>query len=514
MEDQTQLPGAGLQAVLLALCNSHGWTSSFLSTPVSSSAELTQLCMKELAACRAAGRNDVALALADAAMAGGVDHPRLASHRERARQQQRGGALVRANHRSSSALAVADSHHKLGQSFWQWLAGLGGKRKSKRQTQAMAGTQEQLEALTAVCHDAGWSPSALSSEVASRDLSLALLSEMRACAEADKHRLVVRLAKRAAGLGIQNSQINELQRQSQALLHRALSTKRAVAIQLRKQGQPAASLALLDAALASGDQDPWVQHNRARALVDLGRRSDAIRIWEQLQAHQDPAVAAAAGKMLQNQSQKLLLPLHKSLQQLAAGHAWQLRHLGDPASLDLQAYTTSVLQEAINARNFQRADLSLAMLEAARSAGLQGPSLDDNRARALVNLSRLPDAMAIWQQLTQVDDADIRQSAQEMVERFGPQAQRLLALTRADQLLQAGNLEQAISTLTEALLKDPDCLEIQGRLQTLVVQRSQGLISQDDPVNQELEAHRRELLAFEEVLNTLEKRLEGDQAQA
>ncbi|MCP9889361.1 hypothetical protein KBY96_15705 [Cyanobium sp. ATX 6A2] len=324
----------------------------------------------------------------------------------------------------------------------------------------------------------------------------------------------MRLAKRAAGLGIQSSQINELQQQSQAVLQAALNTRRSVAVQLRKQGQPAAALALLDAALASGNQDPWIHHNRALALVDLGQRNDAIQIWEQLQAHENQAVAEAAGTMLQRQSRKLLLTLHRTLEHLAAKHAWPLRHLGDPTSIDIQAYAACILREAIDARNFNHAELSLAMLEAARSTGLHDASLDDNRALALVNLNRLPDAVAIWQQLTQVDAADIRKTAQEMVARYGPQAQRLLALTKADQLLQAGELEQGISTLTEALLQDPECLEIQERLQCLVAQRSQNLNGPDDPLSQELEAHRRELMAFEEVLNTLEKRLEGDQAQA
>ncbi len=282
-------------------------------------------------------------------------------------------------------------------------------------------------------------------------------------------------------------------------------------IQLREQGQAAASLALLDAALAMGHEGPWIQDNRARALVDLGRRVDAIVIWEQLQAHHDPLVVNTAEQMLQLQREQLLLPLHETLHQLADQFAWPLRHLGDPASLDLQTYTTTLLQDAIDARESGHPDLSLALLDAALVSGLSNPWLHDNRARALVHLHRLPEAVALWQELGQHGNDDLRNTAEEMVERFGAQARRQVVLAEATHLEQSGERERAISVLIDALLCDPQCLDIQSQLQILLAQRDGGPTSADDDSRQELEPHRRGLLAFTEVLNTLEQRLQGDQ---
>ena len=119
--------------------------------------------------------------------------------------------------------------------------------------------------------------------------------------------------------------------------------------------------------------------------------------------------------------------------------------------------------------------------------------------------------MAIWQQLSQQEDGALRTSAQEMVERFGAEARRQALLSEAAELEQADELEQAISLLTNALLGDPQCLDIQSRLQHLLAQRDGALPNNDDDSSQELEPHRRGLLAFTEVLNTLEERLLGDQ---
>lgn len=511
MEDQSQLSPAELQARLLLMCSNHGWSASFLNSSASSLQELVLQCIKELAACRAAGQGELAVALADAAVAGGLEHPRLAIHRERARGQQQGGALVRQDRGASTALATPLSQPKRARGFWHWLPGFGGKRKTKPDRPSIAGNAKQIEALCATCRSAGWTPKVLSSDAASRDLPRALLREMRACSEAGEHLLVVRLGRQAASLGMQHQRLKRARREAQAMLNSALGSQLETAIQLRQQGQPAASLALLDAALNAGQRSPWIHDNRARALVDLGRRSEAIALWEQLQGNDDPAVADAAQQMLQLQRTQLLAPLHDTLHQLADEHAWPLRHLGDPASLDLEAYSNTLLQDAIEVRENGHPELSLALLDAALDAGLVSPWLQDNRARALVNLQQLPEAVAIWQQLSQHEDDALRTTAIDMIELFGTQAQRQAVLVEADQLRQAGDPDQAIQLLTNALLGDPQCLEIQSQLQDLLVHRQGGLGSEDDDFSQELEPHRRGLLAFTEVLNILEKRLQNGQ---
>jgi len=506
MEGELQFSPAELQTTLLAVCSSHDWSPAFLNNRANSSQHLIQLCIKELAACRAAGRGKLAVTLADAASSAGLAHPRLASHRERARGQQQGGALVRRDQGGSSALATATNKQKRGGTFWSWLPGFGGKRS--RSTPAMSGSSDQIEALCATCRDAGWTPRGLGGEPAYRDLTRALLREMRACSEAGEHRLVVRLGRQAAKLGIQHPRIKRARCQAQALLNSTLHSQLDIAIQLREQGQAAASLALLDSALNAGHRSPWIEDNRARALVDLGRRQEAFTLWEKLQSHDDPAVADAAQQMLQLELHQLLLRLHSTLQHLAGEHAWPVRHLADPAGLDLQAYTISLLQEAIEARDNEHPELSLAMVDAALSAGLTNPWLLDNRARALVHLNQLPEAVAIWQELSHQEDDALRSSSQEMVDLFGAKARRQKGLAEADHLLEAGDREQAIRVLTDALLDDPDCMEVQSMLQNLLADRDSSLASDLDDSAQELEPHRRGLLVFTEVLNTLEQRLQ------
>ena len=447
MEDQVQRSPAELQVALLAVCDRHGWSASFIQSKPQSREQLVHLCVKELAACRAAGRGELAVALADSAVAAGLEHPRLTTQRERARQQ--GGALARRDPSGSSALAGPAGKPKKTAGFWRWLPRLSGKPRGKTSRPATPGTAAQTEELGAVCRAAGWSPQVINGDLAQRDLPKALLRELRACSAAGEHQLVLQLCRTAAKLGIQHPRIKRARRQAQALLDSALHSQLETAIQLREGGQPAASLALLDAALNAGHRSPWIDDNRARALVDLDRRAEAIPLWEQLQGHGDSAVADAARQMLDLQRQQLLVPLHDSVHQLAEQHAWPLQRLGDPTVLDLQAYSTSLLKEAIDARDNGHPDLSLALLDAVLAAGLANPWLLDNRARALVHLHRLPEAVAIWQQLSQQEDVTLRTTAQEMVERFAAQARRQALLSEAEALIGNGRFGQAVELLQE-----------------------------------------------------------------
>ena len=56
---------------------------------------------------------------------------------------------------------------------------------------------------------------------------------------------------------------------------------------------------------------------------------------------------------------------------------------------------TALLEEAIALRTEQRADLSLQLLEIARSAGLASDWIEDNRARALLALDRIEEATTV-----------------------------------------------------------------------------------------------------------------------
>jgi phytanoyl-CoA hydroxylase len=69
-------------------------------------------------------------------------------------------------------------------------------------------------------------------------------------------------------------------------------------IAVRSAGNPRESLRLISSARSGGESSPWLDDNEARALVDLGRRDEAVAIWERLQSDPDPHLAAAASRML------------------------------------------------------------------------------------------------------------------------------------------------------------------------------------------------------------------------
>ena len=69
-------------------------------------------------------------------------------------------------------------------------------------------------------------------------------------------------------------------------------------IGLREAGDAELSLQLIDQALALGLTSPWFQDNRARALLALGQRQEALGLWVQLSREPDHLVAASAVAML------------------------------------------------------------------------------------------------------------------------------------------------------------------------------------------------------------------------
>ena len=70
--------------------------------------------------------------------------------------------------------------------------------------------------------------------------------------------------------------------------------------------------------------------------------------------------------------------------------------------------TTPVLQQSILLREAGAADLSLALLDRATAAGLTSGWLQDNRARALVQLQRHEEAKRLWSDLKCSEDLGLR----------------------------------------------------------------------------------------------------------
>jgi tetratricopeptide (TPR) repeat protein len=190
--------------------------------------------------------------------------------------------------------------------------------------------------------------------------------------------------------------------------------------------------------------------------VELNQRGEAIRLWEQLTQHSDNSAAAEASKMLELHLPLFIQEVHATLQRLAVKHTWTLRHLGESTKLTLQDFTTKLLHEAIETRDHGQAKLSLELIEAALSAALTSPWLADNQARALVHLHRLPEAVAIWEELSQLEDSHIRETAQKMVKHFGPEAARQTVFQQADTLLVEGDIDGAVQLLESPGSRLPD----------------------------------------------------------
>ena len=64
------------------------------------------------------------------------------------------------------------------------------------------------------------------------------------------------------------------------------------------------SLELIACCEALGWRSPWLDDNRARLLIHRGEEDEALRIWQELRHHADPAVAAVAADTLQALSQR------------------------------------------------------------------------------------------------------------------------------------------------------------------------------------------------------------------
>jgi hypothetical protein len=281
------------------------------------------------------------------------------------------------------------------------------------------------------------------------------------------------------------------------------------AIRLRDQGAVALSLRVLEAAREAGLRSPWIEDNRARALVQLNRRAEAQEIWEALAEGDDEGVRAMAEEMAARQRGKMAQELNAQLRQLLQNEGRVVQHLPETAPAQLTELEVPLLQEAIALREANDVELSLQVLEAAVAAGLRSGWIDDNRARALVNLEHYSEAVALWQDLLMSDIPALREAAAAMLELNEARGVQQGVLLEVDRLLeQAETPEQGASSalefLTEALMQNPDCDALQEKLRSLVSAHKPA--SHSETTFSELKLHQQVLDGFEAFLSVLEQR--------
>jgi hypothetical protein len=267
------------------------------------------------------------------------------------------------------------------------------------------------------------------------------------------------------------------------------------AITLREEGQPLLSLELLQAAEARGLQDPWLLDNQARALVNLKQRQSAWLLWQRLIEHGEQEIAQTAQTMAALQEQSLL----NALQAICHGDNWETRHLHRSEETSLME---KVLLEIIDAREHGFPTLSLDLASETLEQGWRNPWLLDNKARALVNLDRKVEALAIWQSLLDQNDPDVSASAAEMIALYqaGVEHQQLLELCAT--LVNNGNPEQAQAQLIEALIRSPDAEPLREKLGELLAPEEHTQ-EHDDPT---LKRNALQLAIHTRILDALEAR--------
>lgn len=274
------------------------------------------------------------------------------------------------------------------------------------------------------------------------------------------------------------------------------------AIFLREQGRSELSLALLAKLEESGLQSPWIVDNRARAEHSMGRTGNAATLWQSLSIDSDKTAALTAKEMLQTLQKQLLQGLH----QHCSFHRWQPRHLPDLKDLPVDDLLHITLKEAISAREADHAGLSLALMEETLQQGWQSPWLHDNKARALVNLGRREEAMAIWHSLATSDDGTAARFAQEALQQQETQADLEQKQNQIHALLKEGLHEQAEDLLIRTWLHAPETdwplqmLE-QSRAQRATHQQNTALQSELVSTNLLLELHEELLSRLEETLS-------------
>ena len=251
--------------------------------------------------------------------------------------------------------------------------------------------------------------------------------------------------------------------------------------QLRQKEQAGLALKLLDVPGSVGISNPWIEASRAECFHQLGLYKEARDIWmKQRSVDSDSLRSQAVIRIQQLDLQQSLPDVKSAIQQLASDHDWSLRaDLSQLSSVSM--FQHALLEEAIRSRECNQFVFSMALMDLALQAGFSSPWLHDNRARALVELERLDEACEAWQiMLSCSSNSDVKRVAEQMLVAYQPrrdamakkittQAQMAFAMERA----QAGEREEAIQFLVNALIDNPTSQACESTLKLLLDERRQ-----------------------------------------
>lgn len=243
------------------------------------------------------------------------------------------------------------------------------------------------------------------------------------------------------------------------------------------------ALLLLEAAQARGVRHGWIDDHRARALFQLQRRDEAEVIWQQLSVSANEALQKEALVMLSRLDlEKRQQFVFACAEDLAERYGWNLERM-TAAQMPSAAFEHSLLEEAIASREGDHAEFSLALMEHALDQGFRSPWLQDNRARALMQLDRAEEASAVWESILKRYGRNGPGAVAEqmfLVSRRKAQQQRHLRMDR-ERIEQVrhyqldGDEQAALAELVDGLIDVPDRVVLEEALVELLDQRRQQM---------------------------------------
>jgi hypothetical protein len=274
------------------------------------------------------------------------------------------------------------------------------------------------------------------------------------------------------------------------------------AIRLRKEDEAELSLQILELTTSAGFETDAINANKARALVNLKRNTEAVQILEDLLSSKKEETQESAKRTLQNLSQHLLEQTKKIL----SINDWQILHLPENPPQILAKLEPALLKEAIALREAKQEQLSIAILDLSIKSGLKTDRIDDNKARALVNEKQYFEAVTIWNSLKGSKNAQIQQSAISMLKRFGDKGFQQGVLQEVDNiLLSKKDKDQAVSLLIDAILQNPSNHRFHEKLgEVAIITKNKN--DQSGRELDELTHHHQALAGFEAFITALEQR--------
>ena len=159
------------------------------------------------------------------------------------------------------------------------------------------------------------------------------------------------------------------------------------AAQLRIDGYPEKSLIMIEQHLQNGEANDWWLDNKARALVMLGRRIEAIEIWEKLLQSSDPDLITVSSQMLLVQTSFILKPLMDYCK--SANWPTEFLDQGQEGKIPLlDSILLEISKLALADRNF----IALGLANHAIQQGMDSPWLLLAKAEALQAIGKNPEA--------------------------------------------------------------------------------------------------------------------------